>query len=135
MALYFTIQATVDPFQSATLAEVAIIRQSDSDAPPAADDVFTYRVDLDDREIGTVAHRYGDGGYALAVKALQLVDEVRLQPGDVVEMDTGATATIRAQMGTATEARSWWRGRHEDGRPWMVQEGTVRRVERAGAGS
>jgi hypothetical protein len=54
------------------------------------DAVHQYHVQIDDEEMGTVEHRYGDDKWALIMKALMLRTERRHIP---VESDDATTAT------------------------------------------
>ena len=57
---------------AASVSSVYAIRTHGSTDP---DSIGTYRIDYGERTVGTLTHRYGDGGLALAHKALGLALE------------------------------------------------------------
>ena len=69
--MYFTLRVNLDE----SLGQVSIRRLTNLGKPgrQAAGTTNTYEVRLDGRKMGTVEHRYDDGAFLLASKALALV--------------------------------------------------------------
>jgi hypothetical protein len=62
--------------KNAVIGRLEIIRTTGKgDLHPAPDAVYTYRVLRDGRQVAIVAHRYGDGAWALLRKALNALEE------------------------------------------------------------
>ena len=69
MSLYFTLRVNLEN----SLGQVSITRTTNTSRSAFADMVSEYTVRLDGRRMGTVQHRYGDGAFVLASKALLLI--------------------------------------------------------------
>lgn len=82
MSLWFVLR-----IGNTVIGDMEIRRQEEldiSDPAAVADEVCTYKVEVDGAEIGEVHHRYGDGAWALAGRAIALYESdepLTLLPG------------------------------------------------------
>lgn len=88
MSLWFNLYANAEHLG---LVEIRRVTYSDN---PQPDDRFTYDITVNDRMIGQVTHRYGDGPWALVQRVTTLMTYLPMAPS----VDEGGEAP-QAQAG------------------------------------